>query len=99
VETHLKENGIWQKLRHEKFSAADESQLEHCHHPALIEQIKTLAQNGGGQIDSDTRVTDVSFDVAKLAVGAAIGAVDGVLSGDFDNAFVASRPPGHHAES
>ena len=99
IETHLKENEIWQKLRHEKFSAADESQLEYCHHPALIEQIKTLAQNGGGQIDGDTRVTEVSFDVAKLAVGAAIGAVDGVLSGDFNNAFVASRPPGHHAES
>lgn len=32
------------------------------------------------------------------AIGAANAAVDAVFSGNADNAFVASRPPGHHAE-
>jgi acetoin utilization deacetylase AcuC-like enzyme len=32
------------------------------------------------------------------AVGAATAAVDDVFSGKADNVFVASRPPGHHAE-
>lgn len=99
IEKKLKEDGLWQKLQHPEFEAATEAELGYCHEPKLIEQIKTLAQNGGGQIDGDTRVTKDSFDVAKLAVGAAVGAVDGVLNGDFKNAFVAARPPGHHAES
>ena len=99
LEEKLKVDGVWEKLQHPEFQAATEAQLEYCHSPELIAQIKTLAQNGGGLIDGDMRVTPFSFDVAKLAVGAAIGAVGGVLTGDFDNAFVASRPPGHHAES
>jgi len=99
IEERLKRDEIWEKLQPPDFNAASEAQLELCHAPGLIEKIKTLAQNGGGHIDADTRVNEVSFDVAKLGVGAAIGAVKGVLGGEFENAFVAARPPGHHAES
>ncbi len=98
LEEKLKVEEIWEKLQHPEFHAASETQLEYCHSPALVAQVRTLAQNGGGQIDGDTHVTPVSFDVARLAVGAAISAVDGVLQGEFDNAFVVARPPGHHAE-
>jgi acetoin utilization deacetylase AcuC-like enzyme len=38
-----------------------------------------------------------SFRVAKLATGGALAAVDRVMDGTVDNAFVAARPPGHHA--
>jgi len=99
VEEKLKVDALWEKLRHPEFEAASETHLAYCHTPELIAQIKNLAQTGGGQIDADTRVTPFSFDVARLAVGAAMSAVDGVLGGQYDNAFVASRPPGHHAES
>ena len=99
IESRLKVESLWDGLLHPDFAPAREAQLEYSHTPALVNQIKDLARNGGGQIDADTRVNDVSFDVAKLAVGASIGAVAGVLRMDFDNAFVASRPPGHHAES
>ncbi len=99
IETRLKAQGLWDKLLHPSFTAATTAQLEYCHNQALIARIQSMAQNGGAQIDPDTRVTKHSFDVAKLAVGAALGAVDGVLQGDYENAFVAVRPPGHHAES
>ena len=99
LEEKLKVDGIWDKLQHPEFAAATEAQLEYCHAPELIARIKNMAQNGGGQIDADTHVTPLSFDVAKLAAGAAISAVDGIFKGEFDNAFVAARPPGHHAES
>jgi acetoin utilization deacetylase AcuC-like enzyme len=88
-----------QALRRPQFSPASETELEFCHAPKLIAQIKNLAQSGGGAIDGDTFVGEKSFEVAKLAVGAATAAVAGVLQGEFQNAFVASRPPGHHAES
>lgn len=99
LEEKLKADAIWEKLQHPGFEAARDDEPEYCHAPELIAQIRALAQNGGGQIDADTRVSAVSFDVAKLGVGAALSAIDGVLGGRFDNAFVASRPPGHHAES
>ena len=39
-----------------------------------------------------------SVEAARRAVGGAIAAVDAVMAGDVGNAFVAARPPGHHAE-
>ncbi|MCA1489582.1 histone deacetylase family protein [Sinorhizobium alkalisoli] len=50
------------------------------------------------QIEADTFASPSSFDAALTAVGAAIAAVDAVFAGEADNAFVAARPPGHHAE-
>ncbi len=99
IEARLKAQELWDKLLHPSFTAATEAQLEYCHTPALVAQIQSMARSGGAQIDPDTRVTKYSFDVAKMAVGAALGAVDGALQGDYENAFVAVRPPGHHAES
>lgn len=99
IETGLKTRGLWDRLTHPQFDAATQAQLEYCHTPAHVAHIRTLAENGGAQIDPDTRVTKHSFHVAGLAVGAALGAVDGVLQGKYKNAFAAVRPPGHHAES
>jgi acetoin utilization deacetylase AcuC-like enzyme len=39
-----------------------------------------------------------SLTAARRAVGANVAAVDAVLSGEVQNAFIATRPPGHHAE-
>ena len=82
-----------------KFAAASETDLARCHTLAHIERVKRLAQQGGGRLDADTTVGPASFEVAKLASGAAIAATRAVINGEFRNAFVASRPPGHHAES
>jgi acetoin utilization deacetylase AcuC-like enzyme len=48
-------------------------------------------------LDIDTKISSESFEVAKRAVGAALTGVDGVMAGEFDNAFALVRPPGHHA--
>jgi hypothetical protein len=48
-------------------------------------------------LDTDTRISRDSFDVARVAAGAVIQAVDMVASGRYSRVFVASRPPGHHA--
>ncbi|MBT9368829.1 histone deacetylase family protein [Rhizobium sp. CSW-27] len=50
------------------------------------------------QIEADTHVSQKSLQAALTAVGGAIAAVDDVFAGAADNVFVASRPPGHHAE-
>jgi acetoin utilization deacetylase AcuC-like enzyme len=48
-------------------------------------------------IDADTRVSAASWDAAVGSAGTAIAAAEGVATGLVDTAFVATRPPGHHA--
>ncbi|MBW8318621.1 MAG: histone deacetylase family protein [Rhizobium sp.] len=50
------------------------------------------------QIEADTYVSPKSLQAALTAIGGAMAAVDAVMSGEISNAFVAGRPPGHHAE-
>lgn len=95
----VKEVGLWDALDHPEFEAAADIDLWTCHTQAHIERVKQLAQDGGGYLDGDTHVSPVSFEVATLGVGAAIAAVGAVMKGEAKNAFVAARPPGHHAES
>lgn len=52
---------------------------------------------GVTQLDPDTWMSPGSLSAARHAAGGAIAAVDAVLSNG-GNAFVATRPPGHHAE-
>ncbi len=50
-------------------------------------------------LDADTVMSPNSLEAAYRAVGAARQAVDAVMNAEVANAFVASRPPGHHAET
>jgi len=47
-------------------------------------------------LDPDTVLCKESYDVALLAAGGAITAVDAVMA-KFDSSFALVRPPGHHA--
>ncbi|SSC70186.1 unnamed protein product [Ciceribacter sp. T2.26MG-112.2] len=50
------------------------------------------------QIEADTYTSPKSLQAALTAIGGAMAAVDAVMTGEISNAFVAGRPPGHHAE-
>ena len=80
------------------FEAAPSETLHLCHSARLIENVRLMSENERA-IDGDTYTNRHSYDVARLASGAACKAVEMILNGDCDSAFVASRPPGHHAES
>jgi len=71
-----------------------------CHPMDYVEQIRdaTPAQ-GMTRLDADTSMSPGSFEAALRAVGGAIYAVDEVVNKRAANAFVAARPPGHHAET
>jgi acetoin utilization deacetylase AcuC-like enzyme len=62
----------------------------------------TLLRETAGRavaLDPDTFTSPESYEVARLAAGAAAGAVDAVLEGEpGTRAFALVRPPGHHAE-
>ncbi|MBS7634614.1 histone deacetylase [Candidatus Bathyarchaeota archaeon] len=67
------------------------------HIPEHVERIRSICNSGGGLIDDETPVSKESFNIAMLAAGGAIRAVQEVMDKEFDNAFAIVRPPGHHA--
>ena len=56
-------------------------------------------KEGLAHLDGDTTMSPGTFEAAFRAVGGAVHAVDEVVAKKADNAFVATRPPGHHAET
>ena len=58
-----------------------------------------VPENGFKSLDGDTHISSGSLTAAYRAAGGVLRAVDLVLSGEAKNAFVAVRPPGHHAET
>ena len=54
-------------------------------------------REGYTPLDSDTVMCPVTLDAIWHAAGGAVAAVDEVMRGAADTAFVAARPPGHHA--
>ena len=76
--------------------SVSEDIIEFVHPYEHIERIKSVSEYGGS-IDSDTVCSIDSYDAAITAVGAGVVALDGIKSGEFERAFCAVRPPGHHA--
>lgn len=73
-------------------------EVELVHEPDHVQLVKEVSEKGGGLLDlGDTVVGPRSFEVALLAVGGTLKAVDLVRPRKFDNAFALVRPPGHHA--
>lgn len=79
---------------------ATRAQLLLAHPPAYVDRILALRAEPDAPIllDADTVFSAGSLSAALYAAGGACAAVDAVLSGKAGAAFVATRPPGHHAE-
>ena len=76
---------------------AERRDLLRVHDESYLRAIDGLCCDGGGSLDPDTSVSEASFAAATLAAGAGIDAAERIRSGEFRSAFVAARPPGHHA--
>ena len=71
-------------------------------HPERYLDALLAARPAPGQmtrLDADTAMSHGTWSAVTRAAGGAVLAVDRVLAGACDNAFVATRPPGHHAEA
>ncbi len=90
----LNNNLIWDKSK--KF---DESLLNLTHSSNYVSEVKkSFPKNGLNFLDGDTIVSPGSRKATIDAVGSIVCAIDGIENKNFNNAFCAVRPPGHHAE-
>jgi acetoin utilization deacetylase AcuC-like enzyme len=80
---------------------ATAAQLARVHHPDYVAALLAADPALGGQLtlDPDTHLSHGSIEAAQRAAGGAIAAVDAIMDGSARHAFVATRPPGHHAEA
>jgi acetoin utilization deacetylase AcuC-like enzyme len=70
-----------------------------CHPGRYLERVKAaVPSEGWAQLDPDTFLSPASYEAAMRALGGMSAAVDAVVTDEAKTAFVAARPPGHHAE-
>jgi acetoin utilization deacetylase AcuC-like enzyme len=78
----------------------DVAEVLRCHPQSYFDKVaNTVPSRGWAALDGDTHLSPGSLKAALRAVGGMVAAVDAVMSGTATNAFVAGRPPGHHAET
>ena len=79
---------------------ADRTEVLRCHPESYLERIEAaIPDQSYVSLDADTHVSPGSLEAALRALGGCAAAVDAVVAGEVRNAFVAMRPPGHHAET
>ncbi|MBU6500126.1 MAG: histone deacetylase family protein, partial [Rhodospirillales bacterium] len=88
-------------LLREAAPEASREQLARAHPEDYIEAILAIAPEPGESVslDNDTLMSAGSREAALRAAGGAVLGVDAVMAGWARAAFVATRPPGHHAEA
>jgi acetoin utilization deacetylase AcuC-like enzyme len=93
------EDEKFQTLAREQAPVAPAEIIALCHPMDYVEAIRNASpQEGMVRLDADTSMSSGSYEAALRAAGGGMRAVDEVMTGAAANAFVAVRPPGHHAE-
>lgn len=97
---------IMRHLEHERFRGlirieaprAPREALLRVHTESYIRAIEQASPRDGlTALDADTLMSPGTLEAAMRAAGGAVAAADAVMTGAADTAFVAMRPPGHHA--
>ena len=78
---------------------AGDEELVAVHPAAHLRAIEAAARAAPARLDPDTYVSAASYEVARLAAGAAVECARAVADGRAHAALAAVRPPGHHAEA
>ena len=97
VMEYLKQQGALQLVTSIEPQPADDMWLHQVHPEEYLRYLEESAAKAPFSLDPDTPLSEQSYRIAKLATGGVLTAVDEVMAGSINNAFVAVRPPGHHA--
>ena len=99
IESVLRERGLTEACSAIETSPVDMALVRRIHTDEYLDRLKRACEAGLPIIDAeDSAICSESYDIAQLATGAVINAVEEVMAGRIENAFCAVRPPGHHTE-
>ena len=94
----LETEGLLARSRRIEPQAATDQAILRCHTADYLRIAAEDVADGAKHLSTgDTRISARSLDIARLAAGGVMAAVDAVMKGDVRNAFAVVRPPGHHA--
>jgi acetoin utilization deacetylase AcuC-like enzyme len=100
IREQLIKTGLMPRLLQLRAEQASKTQVLRVHQQTYVEQLDRISPKVGlVQADPDTLIGPYTWEASYRAAGAGIQAVDGIFKGDFERAFCAVRPPGHHAEA
>jgi acetoin utilization deacetylase AcuC-like enzyme len=97
IAARLGQLGLADRCQRPAWEPASDAQLLAVHDGDYLQSVADLCRRGGGRLDADTVASPASYDVARLAAGAACDATRRVLAGQETTALCLVRPPGHHA--
>jgi acetoin utilization deacetylase AcuC-like enzyme len=99
ISCHLASTRLDQRFDRGAVRSATLEELGRVHDIGYIRQVEAWARAGGGHVEADTIMSSDSYEAAVRAAGAAVAAVEEVVSGVHRRALCLVRPPGHHALS
>ena len=98
IEDRLHAAHLFDYLVHQQAPLVHRDHLLRVHDDTYVDAIELASPYEGiVHLDGDTAMNPQTLEAAYHAAGGAVMAVDRVLRGEVENAFVACRPPGHHA--
>lgn len=89
-------SGLSAQLLLRSAPAASEEDLLRIHPAHYLQHFRQVSDSGGGMLGFDAPMGPGSYDYAALSAGLVCAAVGAVVTGEMDNAYALSRPPGHH---
>ncbi|MGR8920127.1 MAG: class II histone deacetylase [Gammaproteobacteria bacterium] len=92
----LQVSGLAEKVDLRSAPPAEDADLLRVHPQSYLDEFSRLSAAGGGELGPFAPFGPGSYDIARIAAGLAIEAVDSVVRGTYKNAYSMSRPPGHH---
>lgn len=98
IDASLHAAHLVERLDHREAPPVSRAQLLRVHDAAYVDAIEAASPAAGRVVlDPDTSMNPHTLEAARRAAGGAVHAADLVMRGEAVNAFVAVRPPGHHA--
>ena len=98
IAERLKADGLFGKAKEITPRPATDEDILRCHSPDYLRIVNEDVTEGLHRLSTgDTALSARSLEIARLAAGGLLAAVDEVLAGRVRHAFAVVRPPGHHA--
>jgi len=102
ISDQLLASGLDMALDHRDAPLATLEQIERAHTVHYVTELREFleqvqASGESRHLDPDTLACPGTWRAALRSAGAAVAATEAVFRGEVENAFCATRPPGHHA--